>query len=197
MNPPFRIEFDLSHDPGEQNPREAQTDLAARAERLRAREIHNYGGLWIHRNGGPEMRLFGEITGLQADAPFLRWSDRGRFPEDLQSPGTLRIDRRLATGEPFDLRITRFGYGARLPSAALSVEQEGSTQEIAMNSAASPVAVEQRPITPLSEEQQAEVVAKMRALGYLAGQSPSGATPPGQQPEAVPPPGRKTKPRTR
>lgn len=170
MNPPFRVEFDLARDPGEQQPRDIGRDLADRAERLRAGEIARYGGLWVRRVGNAPLRLVGAITGLDPAVPFLTWSDRDRFPADLARPDSLPLDRRLAAGEPFQLHVTRFGYGTTYPSAALSVEQNGVTRPLEANAKSSlPVEVLRRPITTLSEAEQAEVIRKMRALGYLGG----------------------------
>ncbi len=170
MNPPFRIEFDLARDPGEQSPRDADEELFRRLERLRSIEIARYGGLWIHRQGTEPLRLFGTVRGLDPADPFLLWSDRGRYPEDLASPETLRLDRRLARGEPFDLHVTRFDTGSKLPTAAISVEEEGAARPAAVQTgAAGPVEVLNLPMTPLSESEQAEAAAKMRALGYLGG----------------------------
>lgn len=170
LNPPFRIEFDLSSDPGEQSPRDASGDLARRLERLRASEIARYGGLWIHRTGTAPIRILGSVTGLDPEAPFLLWSDRGRFPDDLASPETLALDRSLSRGEAFDLHVTRFGYGSTVPSARISVEQNGNRRPVAENATgAGPVEVVRRPMTPLSDAEQADIVKKMRALGYLGG----------------------------
>lgn len=170
MNPPFRIEFDLARDPGEQSPREADAELSGRLERVRAFEIARYGGLWIHRAGAEPLRLFGILRDLDPADPFLLWSDRGRFPDDLASPETLRLDRRLARGEPFDLHVTRFDAGTKLPTANLSAEEDGAVRTLEVNApSGSPVQVLRRPMTPLSEAEQAEAAAKMRALGYLGG----------------------------
>jgi len=170
MNPPFRIEFDLARDPGEQRPRDAGTDLAQRVERLRAREIMYYGGLWIHRTGADPLRLFGTVRDVDPAAPFLIWGDRDRIPTDLSRPDTVDLDRTLARNEPFQLRITRFGYGSSLPRASLFVEENGVTRPVPETASPGiPVEVLRREMTTLSEGEQTEIVKKMRALGYLGG----------------------------
>jgi len=170
LNPPFRIEFDLARDPGEQAPRDAGDDLARRVERLRAREIMYYGGLWIHRNGAEPLHLFGTVRGVDPVVPFLLWTDRQRIPNDLARPDVLELDRRIAAGESFQLRLTRFGYGAKLPEASLTVEHGGAPEAVAADALpGAPVEISRRAMTTLSEQQQAEIVRKMRALGYLGG----------------------------
>ena len=170
LNPPFRIEFDLARDPGEQAPRDAGDDLVRRVERLRAREIMYYGGLWIRRNGAEPLRLFGTVRGVDPVVPFLLWTDRERIPSDLARPDVLELDRRIAAGEPFQLRLTRFGYGAKLPEASLTVEHGGMADPVVADALpGAPVEISRRAMTTLSEQQQAEIVRKMRALGYLGG----------------------------
>ncbi len=153
MNPPFRVEFDLSVDPGEQRPRDADVDLARRLERLRVREIMSLGGLQIHRIGSDPFRLVGRVTGLDPRAPFLLWSDRGRFRVDASSPEALYLDRRIARAESFDLHVARFD-GKAQPSAQL---------------APAPIEILTGATTALSAAEVAETTKRMRNLGYLGG----------------------------
>jgi arylsulfatase A-like enzyme len=170
MNPPFRIGFDLARDPGEQDPEEADPELVLRAERLRAAEVARYGGLWLHRVGASPFRVFGVVSGVDPADPYLLWGDRDRFPGDLASPETIRLDRRVGAGEPFDLHVTRFETGASLPEASVSVEEGGTVRRVASDSgAAVPLQITRRPMTSLSEPEQADAVRQMRALGYLGG----------------------------
>jgi arylsulfatase A-like enzyme len=170
LNPPFRIGFDLSRDPGEQTPADADAELFQRAERLRAAEIRGYGGLWLHREGIGPFRLYGSLTGVDPADPYLLWSDRERFPNDLARPDVLRLDRRVSEGEPFDLHVTRLENGIPMPEAEISVEAGGAAWKITANvPAPGPLRITRRPMSPLSEAEQAEGVKRMRALGYLGG----------------------------
>ncbi len=155
IHPPFRIEFDLERDPGEQGPIPNEPDLSNVLEAYRHEELASYGGLRIWKTGTVRAALSGTIEVPGPMPPYLSLPDRDRFPMDPRHPNELALAAEIDPRLPFELHMESFdGQPALTPHLTVL----GTS-----------IAVRNGPATQLSPSEMSEIVKRMRSLGYLGG----------------------------
>jgi arylsulfatase A-like enzyme len=171
LNPPFRLEFDLSHDPGEQSPvRNSDPALVELLESARRREVESYGGLSISKTARSSIRVHGEIELPEDGNAYLSLSDRERFPCDPRARRKLPID--IAAGASDRLEMHFLGLDEEgLVRPRLEIESGANRYVVGPDSEGvfGPVFVRRRPATTLSASELSDVILDMKALGYLGG----------------------------
>ena len=168
LNPPFRTEFDLSRDPGEQSPVRVEPEMAERLDRFRSLEASYMGGLWIRKTDTAGMTITGHISLPDGEAPYLTLADASRYPIDPRNRRELPIQKTVAAGEAFEAHFLPLDELASL-GPHLRVTEGGRTIALESDHPGPPLRITRLPMSTLSPAAISEVEKQMRALGYLGG----------------------------
>jgi hypothetical protein len=173
IHPPFRIQFDLERDPGEQAPVPNEPDLSNILEEYRHDELASYGGLRIWKTGAVRASLSGTIDVPGSMPPYLSLPDRDRFPIDPRRPNELPLVAEIDPRLPFEVHIESFdGQPALTPHLTVLVGGRRKALVEEENVPGTPLAIRNGPITLLPPSEMSEITKRMRSLGYLGGGNP-------------------------
>lgn len=170
VTPPFRVQFDLARDPGEENPVLNDSELTRRLEQYRRREIASYGGITIWKKDRGAATIRGFIDLPDGEPAYLTLLDRERYPIDPKQPNRLPIAVTVGENQDFEAHFDTLD-GVPGLTAHLTVSPRGPLLPITVGfrGRIGPFEVRVASIVQLSPAEMSEISKKMRALGYLGG----------------------------